>query len=46
MLDWNVQFQLILHRLTLWLKAWNNNFTYIRNDLIRGHGSILSWINK
>jgi hypothetical protein len=30
----------------LWLKIWNNNFTYTRNDLIRGLDDILSWTNK
>ena len=44
--DWNAQFQLILHCLTLWLKAWNNNFTHTRNDLIRGFDDILSCTNK
>jgi hypothetical protein len=45
-LDWNVQFQLILHRHTLRLKASSNNFTYTSNNLIRGTDGNLSWTNK
>jgi len=45
-LDWNVQFQLILHRHTLRLKASSKNFTYTSNNLIRGTDGNLSWTNK
>jgi len=39
-------FQLILHRFALWLKAWNNNFSYSKNDLFTGPDGILKWYNR
>jgi len=39
-------FELIPHRLALWLNTIDKNFQYMRFDLFRGSEGILSWTKK
>jgi hypothetical protein len=46
LMNWESIYDIILHRLALWLKLVDDNFIYTSMDLVRGSNGILKWSNK